>query len=161
MTWTTFAGAGALVVRDGGLLLVRQHRPYGVHWELPSGYYEPGESFEETAAREVLEETAIAVEIGALVCTMSWERDHDRRRNLLAYFAATPLDPGAEPRAQAEEEIEDAGYLDPLAMLDEIHPLHRVLLERWWHTRSGGFHVHADVDVLADGSQSYSFREGA
>ena len=52
--------------------------------------YEPGESFEQTTAREVLEKTAIAVEVGELVCTMVWEREHDMRRNVLAYFLATP-----------------------------------------------------------------------
>jgi 8-oxo-dGTP pyrophosphatase MutT (NUDIX family) len=57
-----------------------------VHWEFPSGYYEPGESFEETAEREVLEETGVAVEIEELLCTMTWERTHDHRRNLLAFF---------------------------------------------------------------------------
>jgi 8-oxo-dGTP diphosphatase len=158
VTWTTLSGAGALVVRDGHLLMIRQRRPYGVHWEVPSGYYEPGESFEEAAAREVLEETAIAVEIGELVCTMVWEREHDRRRNLLAFFAATPLDPDAEPRAQAEEDIEDARYLDPRSISDEIHPLEQVVVERWWEKRSTGFHVHAHVNVLPDGSQSYVFR---
>jgi ADP-ribose pyrophosphatase YjhB (NUDIX family) len=124
------AGAGALVVHDTRLLMIRQRRPYGVHWELPSGYYEPGESFEEAAAREVLEETAIAVEIEALVCTMMWQRAHDNRRNLLAFFVAAPLDPKAVPQAQAEEAIDDARYVDPLALLAEIHPLYQPLLER-------------------------------
>jgi 8-oxo-dGTP pyrophosphatase MutT (NUDIX family) len=48
MTWTTLSGAGGIVVRDGRLLMIRQRRPYGVHWEFPSGHYEPGESFEQT-----------------------------------------------------------------------------------------------------------------
>jgi 8-oxo-dGTP diphosphatase len=138
--------------------MVEQRRQYGVHWELPSGYYEPGESLEEAAAREVLEETAIAVEVGELVCTMVWKREHDRRSNVLAYFAASPLDPLAEPRAQTEEDIDDARYLDPQQTSAEIHPLHQVILERWWETRVGGFHVHADVTVHPDGTQSYAMR---
>jgi ADP-ribose pyrophosphatase YjhB (NUDIX family) len=87
-------GVGGLVVCDDLLLMIRQRRPYGVHWEFPSGYYEPGESLEEATAREVLEETAIAVEVGEFVCTMVWEREHDRRRNVLAFFVATPVEPG-------------------------------------------------------------------
>jgi ADP-ribose pyrophosphatase YjhB (NUDIX family) len=159
VTWSTLAGAGGIVINDNKLLLVRQRRPYGVHWELPSGYYEPGESFEEATAREVLEETAIAVEVGELVCTMVWEREHDSRRNVLAYFLATPLDPAAEPRAQAEEGIEDAAYADPGELsVAEIHPLHQAIFERWWETRAGDFHIHADVLVQADGTQSYAFR---
>jgi 8-oxo-dGTP pyrophosphatase MutT (NUDIX family) len=158
LSWTTFTGAGAIVVHYGRLLVIRQRRPYGVHWEFPSGYYEAGESLEETAAREVLEETAIAVEIEGLVCTMVWEREHDRRRNVLAFFHARPVDPAAVPRAQTEEDIEDVLYADPSELMAEIHPLDRVVLDRWWDGRVTGFHIHADVTVEADGTQTYAFR---
>ena len=158
MNWTTMAGSGALVEHDGALLMIRQRRPHGVHWEIPSGYYEPGESFEEAAAREVLEETAIAVEVVELVCTMTWAREHDGRRNMLAFFSAVPADPSAAPRAQAEEAIEDARYVDPLTVLDEIHPLERPVVERWWATRTGGFHVDVKVSVSPDGTQAYEIR---
>ena len=158
MSWTTLTGAGGLVVRDGRILMVRQRRQYGVFWEFPSGYYEPGESFEETTAREVLEETAIRVEVGELVCTMLWEREHDRRRNLLAYFLATPSSPEAEPRPQTEEDIEAAAFLDPAEPgAAEIHPLHQAILDRWWATGTTGFHVHAHVSVHPNGTQSYAF----
>ena len=147
-------------MHDGKLLMIRQRRPYGVHWEFPSGYYEPGESYEQATARELLEETGIAVEVGELVCTMVWKREHDRRRNVLAYFLATPLDPAAQPRAQYEEDIEDARFVDPGALtIAEIHPLHRAILERWWEARATDFHIHADVLVLPDGTQSYIFRQ--
>jgi 8-oxo-dGTP diphosphatase len=152
-------GASAIVMADGRVLLVRQRRPYGVQWELPGGYYEAGESFEQTAAREVLEETAIAVEVGELVGTMVWQREHDRRRNLLAYFLATPIDPAASPRPQAEEDIEDAAYVDPSELSPpEFHPLDHGVFERWPHGGAHGFHVHVDVSVAADGTQSYDFR---
>jgi ADP-ribose pyrophosphatase YjhB (NUDIX family) len=159
LSWTTLTGAGGIVVHDGRLLMIRQRRPYGVYWEFPSGYYEPGESFEQATAREVLEETAIAVEVGELVCTMVWKREHDRRQNVLAYFLATPLDPAQEPRAQLEEDIEDARFVDPSELsVAEIHPLDQAILERWWEARAMGFHVHADVLVQPDGTQSYVFR---
>ena len=159
MNWTTLTGCGGIVVRGGELLMIRQRRQYGVFWEVPSGYYEAGESFEQTTAREVLEETAIEVEVGELVCTMVWEREHDRRRNVLAYFAATPLDATAVPRPESAEGIEDAAYVDPSRLApDEIHPLHLEILARWWEARTSGFHVQVDVVVDPDGAQSYVFR---
>jgi ADP-ribose pyrophosphatase YjhB (NUDIX family) len=159
MTWTTLTGAGALVAHDGRVLMIRQRRAYGVHWEVPSGYYEPGESFEEAAAREVLEETSVEVDVGELVCTLVWEREHDQRRNVLAYFAATPVGTPPEPRPQVEEDIEAAVFLDPAKLpSDEIHPLERPILERWWGPRETGFHLVADVHVHPDGTQSYVFR---
>ncbi len=142
--------------------MVKQRRPYGTHWELPGGYYEPGESFEEATVREVLEETGVDVEVAELVCTLVWERKHDRRRNVLAYFHATPADPGQVPRPQLEEGIEDAAYLDPGDLADgEIHPLERPVLDRWLAVAATGFHLRADVSVRADGTQSYAFRPHA
>jgi 8-oxo-dGTP diphosphatase len=159
-TWTTYTAAGAVVVADAAtsVLMVRQRRAYGVHWELPGGYDEGGESLEETAAREVREETGLNVDIGDLVCTLLWERSHDLRRNVIAYFVATPLDVGAKPRPQVEEEIDAAEWLDPVAHAAEVHPLHRAIFERWWHTRRNGFHLHVEVAVALDGTQVYAVR---
>jgi 8-oxo-dGTP pyrophosphatase MutT (NUDIX family) len=119
--WTTFTAAGAVVVDDSStVLMVRQRRAYGVHWELPGGYDEAGESLEQTAVREVLEETGLSVDARDLVCTLVWERLHDLRRNVM----------------------------------------HLAIFKRWWPARRNGFgfHVHVDVTVAADGTQSYAVR---
>jgi 8-oxo-dGTP diphosphatase len=50
--------AGGLVVRDDGRVAVI-HRPRYDDWSLPKGKLEDGESFEDGALREVLEETGI------------------------------------------------------------------------------------------------------
>lgn len=152
MSWATLVGAGTLVADDQ---LVRQRRHYGVHWEMPSGYYEPGESLEETAAREVMEEAAVAVEVGPLLCTMVWERESDRRRNVLAYFLADVAGE-AEPRPQLEEDIDQAAFLD-LAKLEDLHPLHRPIIDRWLAGQRD-FHLCVDVLVRPDGAQDYRFR---
>lgn len=64
--------AGA-VIRDGAgrLLLVRRGREPGAgRWSLPGGRVEPGETAPAAAAREVAEETGLAVEIGELLATV-------------------------------------------------------------------------------------------
>ena len=158
MRWTTLAGVGGLVVHDGKVLMIRQRRPYGVHWELPSGYYEPGESFEEAAVREVREETGVDVEVTALVCTLVWEREQDRRRNVLAFFEALPIDPGQELRPQIEEGIESVRWIDPFLDGDGVHGLELPVLRRWREEGPTGFHLHAEIAVHPDGTQSYAFR---
>jgi 8-oxo-dGTP diphosphatase len=62
------AAVGAIALQDGCLLLIRRgHAPSRGRWSLPGGRVEPGETAQEAVAREVAEETGLAVEVGALV----------------------------------------------------------------------------------------------
>lgn len=57
-----------MVDRGGRFLLVRRGRePSKGSWSIPGGKVEPGESDREAVAREVLEETGLAVVVGELV----------------------------------------------------------------------------------------------
>jgi 8-oxo-dGTP diphosphatase len=58
------------VVQDaaGRLLLIRRgHDPHAGLWSLPGGRVEEGETLEQAVRREVLEETGLRVQSGALV----------------------------------------------------------------------------------------------
>ena len=62
------AGVGGVVIRDGEVLLVRRaYPPRAGEWSLPGGRLELGESLVEGVRREVLEETGIEVDVGAVV----------------------------------------------------------------------------------------------
>jgi hypothetical protein len=115
---------------------------------------------EQATAREVIEETGVEVEVGELVCSLVWERDHDRRRNLLAFFRCIPTRPEQEPRPQIEEDIDAAAYQDP-RVVDPLHPLERPVLERWLANDTTPFHLWAEISVDANGAQSYDFRPDA
>lgn len=57
------AGVGAVIVRDGQVLLIRRgQQPLQGQWSLPGGAVELGETLEEAICREVLEETGLIVE---------------------------------------------------------------------------------------------------
>ena len=55
-------GVGVLIVREGRLLLGRRRGSHGADsWSAPGGHLEFGETPEECARREVLEETGLVV----------------------------------------------------------------------------------------------------
>lgn len=64
---------------DGRFLLFRTVDPtmpeIGEWWELPGGGLEPGESYAETAVREIREETGFEVDLAVLPDQPRWTRD--------------------------------------------------------------------------------------
>ena len=58
-------GVGAVIVRDGSLLLIRRGRGANEGlWAVPGGKVEYGESLREAVSRETLEETGYIVSVG-------------------------------------------------------------------------------------------------
>ena len=65
MTRRAEVAVGAIVIHDGHLLLVRRAQPpQAGRWSLPGGRVEPGETLRDAVAREVREETGLAVRVG-------------------------------------------------------------------------------------------------
>ncbi len=61
-------GVGAVIVRDGALLMVERGRPPRAgEWAVPGGKVRWGERLEEAVVREVHEETGLVVEVGELI----------------------------------------------------------------------------------------------
>ncbi|NOU94209.1 NUDIX domain-containing protein [Paenibacillus sp. LMG 31456] len=59
-------GAAAVILDSEGYVLLVKHSYGKYNWELPGGLSEKNESAEETAQREVLEETGIDVAVEQL-----------------------------------------------------------------------------------------------
>jgi 8-oxo-dGTP diphosphatase len=72
-------GVGAVVIKDGKVLLVERGVPpnKGV-WAIPGGSLKLGETLQEGAEREILEETGITIKAGdPFYCFDFFERDHE------------------------------------------------------------------------------------
>ena len=92
-------GVGAIVVRDGSLLLVRRGREPGLGlWSLPGGRVEAGESLIEAVRREVREETGLDVIVGDLAGV--YEVRTPTHLVVLDYFAEAR--PDEVPRAATD-----------------------------------------------------------
>ena len=63
----------ALIIRDEKVLLVEFNDEYGLHYNLPGGGVQPGESLQEGLVREVLEETSTHIDVGDLLLITEYE----------------------------------------------------------------------------------------
>ncbi|MDH3355103.1 MAG: NUDIX domain-containing protein, partial [Chromatiales bacterium] len=61
-------GVGAIVIHEGAVLLVKRGKaPHKGEWAIPGGKLKWGETLQQGAEREILEETGIAIEAGELL----------------------------------------------------------------------------------------------
>ena len=94
-----------LGVTDGErLLLGRQAKWPARRWSVVAGFVEPGESLEQTVAREVMEETGVRVREARYLASQPWPFPGALMLGFIAN--AEPDDP------QAGEELEDARWFD-------------------------------------------------
>jgi 8-oxo-dGTP pyrophosphatase MutT (NUDIX family) len=113
----TVQAAGGVVSRrgPGGVLeVLLVHRPRYDDWTIPKGKLEPGETHEQAARREVLEETGLDCELGRELPSASY-RDRKGRLKTVRYWAMRPLAgepaPSREVDAVRWASLDEAGGL--------------------------------------------------
>jgi 8-oxo-dGTP pyrophosphatase MutT (NUDIX family) len=130
--WQSLVGAGTLVAKDGRVLMIYRTRSGQTRWELPSGLLEQGESLEDTARRETLEEVGIGVSLDRMLCTVVMDVPDESYRGVNVYFAATPLDDAVPQPGHDSEPIYKAEYVDFSTLRPkQIHPVDRRILNLW------------------------------
>jgi len=79
---------GCIVENEGAVLLARRKfEPWKGCWYVPSGFVEYGDEVEETARREVREETGLEVELGPLFGVYSYFDDPRQDGIIILYRA--------------------------------------------------------------------------
>ena len=113
------------IVRDhDGQVLLLRHRlwPEGRQWGLPTGYAKAGESFQDTIAREVREETGLTVAVGELASV----RSGYKLRVEVAYEA---IHVGGALKLSSLEVI-DARWFAPDTLPSGVLDAHLALIQR-------------------------------
>jgi len=114
-----------LVEREGRLLLGR--RAQGARaagkWSFPAGFVERGEPVETAAAREVMEEVGLNVEIGALIGLYSYQGEDVA---LAVYIAGKST---GEPFAQ--DDLDQVGWFEIDDLPDLAFPHDRQIIGDW------------------------------
>jgi 8-oxo-dGTP diphosphatase len=115
----------ALIIEKGRILLVkRKFDPYGGFWVIPGGFVEKGETVEEAARREALEETRLKVELVKSIGVYSDPKRDTARGTIAVAFIAKPL----SDKIGGDMEIEKVKWFN----LDELPPLgfdHRKIID--------------------------------
>lgn len=104
--------AGGLVVRrkkSGAVRVLVVHRPGYDDWSLPKGKADAGETPEETAIREVEEETGVSVRIVAPIGEVEYKVQSGRKK-VVRYFAMRPI---SRKPFEPNSEVDEIRWLSP------------------------------------------------
>ena len=105
--------AGGVIERDGLIAVV--HRPRYDDWSLPKGKLDAGESFEQAALREVVEETGLHCALGVEVEPARY-RDRRGRDKIVRYWRMTVISGTFAPN----DEVDELRWLSAADALDVL-----------------------------------------
>jgi len=114
---------------NGDVLLIRRRNPpYG--WALPGGFVDYGETVEQAAAREALEETGLEVSLQRQFHVYSDPSRDPRVHTLSVVFVATAMG-----TPSAGDDAEDVGFYSRNSLPEKIAFDHRQILEDYFTAR--------------------------
>ncbi len=122
-------------IEDSGrgiVLIERRNPPHG--WALPGGFVDIGETVEQAAVREALEETSLAVTLRCLLGCYSDPARDPRGHTVSLVFVARAR---GEPRAR--DDAMSVRVVDPGAIAETLAFDHARIVEDYLCYRESGF----------------------
>lgn len=128
-------GVGAVVFQDNAVLLVKRKNPPNANeWAIPGGRIKPGETLQQSAEREILEETGITIRAGNPVFSFDLI-ERDTHKKLLFHYVIIDLEAEyIEGTPRASDDALDAAWIkrDQATSL-VINPTTKRLLSDKYH----------------------------
>ncbi len=101
--------ADIIVEKENEIVLIkRKNEPYKGYWEMPGGFVEENETVEETALREVTEETSLKVKLKEILGVYSDVKRDPRGRVTTVVFITEAVG----GKLKADTDAEDARWFD-------------------------------------------------
>lgn len=119
------------------VLIERRHEPLG--WAIPGGFIDYGESVEEAARREALEETSLVVELLEQFQVYSAPERDPRQHTISVVFLATAV---GEP--QAADDAKSLAVFEPWQLPSDLCFDHSQILRDYLHYRYYGVRPRLD-----------------
>ena len=138
---------GAVVARDGALLLVRHQKPErDPYWVLPGGRLEPGESIPECAEREISEETGLAARFSGVLYVSEFLREGRHTVDITVRMAPEgdeEAELGSDPEVApgSEPTLRELRWVE-VDELREIELLPAWIRDRLLEDAAGGWTAH-------------------
>ncbi|MFQ5441491.1 MAG: NUDIX domain-containing protein [Thermodesulfobacteriota bacterium] len=122
-------------VDEGGVVLIkRKNSPYG--WAIPGGFVDEGESLEEAAKREALEETGLEVKLICQLHAYSRPGRDPRFHTISTVFVAE-----AKGVPVAGDDAKEAGVFTEEKLPEDLAFDHAEILRDYFRWKREGFKV--------------------
>lgn len=141
----TAVGVGAMVWREGRVLLVERAIPPVGLWTLPSGWIEQDDTLETAVLRELKEETGLEGHIQGLICIRNIPKE---TRNETYVCFLCEVAPEGEPVADGAESSQVA-FVHPTELDGlKISPFTRYLVEHYQQLLTCPWPLHLELEAL-------------
>jgi len=140
----TQTARGIIFNDDGKILMIERHKGGEHYFVLPGGHVEEGESLQQAVAREIFEETSLAVTVAKELYTSSDDAyDNDQHMFLCNYLGGEPMlrPDSIEAQAMAQGELQQwaPGWFSFDELRDKVvYPAG--LLKYLEEDKAGGYH---------------------